>query len=177
MQHLIQAELCLTLSLSLCFLYETVQFTKIVANENTYSYCNLSIYVFSTQSAIYLLTLFLQRGRLQTTLIRRGRQVVREISTVRRFSLITVKGQIDDKKGHNLDNVVKECPLKRRPVIVKVKKCFELSYPGWQTYAKSFFSNVCLAQMGSRNGLVRISILNRLGYNYKQKLSEIMVTM
>ena len=66
------------------------------------------------------------------------------------------------KKGQNLVNVVKECPLKRRPVIVKVKKCFELSYPGWQTYAKSFFSNVCLAQMGLRNNLVQISILNRL---------------
>ena len=79
-------------------------------------------------------------------------------------------GQTDYKKGQNLVNVVKECPLKRRPVIVKVKKCFELSYPGWQTYAKSFFSNVCLAQMGSRNGLVRISILNRLGYNYEQNL-------
>ena len=36
-------------SLSPCSLYETVQFTKkAVDRENTYSYCNLSIYVFST---------------------------------------------------------------------------------------------------------------------------------
>ena len=73
-----------------------------------------------------------QRGRSQTTLIKQGRYVVIEMSTIYRFSLNTVKAFLHrrqpgvgsySKKDQNFDNVVKERPQRPKNIMIKVGGC------------------------------------------------------